>query len=61
VRIGAWVNAWAERYDIPAASLEEAKIGGWGIHIVRRLTDELRYHRSAGRNHLTLIFRLPPP
>ena len=40
----------------PADSLEDTPIGGWGIPIVRRLSDELRYHRSAGRNHLTLIF-----
>jgi serine/threonine-protein kinase RsbW len=41
----------------PAASLEEVAIGGWGLQIVRRFSDEWRYHRANGRNHLTLIFR----
>ena len=41
----------------PAASLEEARVGGWGIPLVRRFSDGLRYHRSEGRNCLTLIFR----
>lgn len=40
-------------------SLEAAKIGGLGIHLVRNLSDELRHRRSGGRNHLTIIFRLP--
>jgi serine/threonine-protein kinase RsbW len=41
----------------PAASLEQARVGGWGIALVRRFSDGLRYHRSEGRNCLTLIFR----
>jgi serine/threonine-protein kinase RsbW len=45
----------------PAASIEDAKIGGWGIQIVRRFSHELRYRRIDGRNHLTLVFRLPQP
>jgi serine/threonine-protein kinase RsbW len=121
-RVGAWVNAWSRRHEIPsetaqrvdvcaaelitnimcyayaddsehrialrldrdedrlslqidddgrpfdpsdmdeptkAMSLEEAKIGGLGVHIVRSFSDELYHRRSDGRNHLTLIFRLP--
>ena len=43
----------------PATSLEEARVGGWGIPLVRRFSDGLRYHRSERRNCLTLIFRTP--
>lgn len=34
--------------------LEDRPIGGLGIHIVRRLTNEQRYQRLAGRNRLTI-------
>ena len=44
----------------PAASLEDLAIGGWGLQIVRRFSDEWRYHRADGCNHLTLIFRPAP-
>ncbi len=40
-----------------AASLEEAHIGGWGIHLMRSLSNELRYRRANGHNHLTLVFK----
>jgi serine/threonine-protein kinase RsbW len=43
-----------------ACSLEEVPIGGLGLQIVRRFSDEWRYHRADGRNHLTLIFRPDP-
>ena len=43
----------------PATSLEEARVGGWGTPLVRRFSDGLRYHRSEGRNCLTLFFRAP--
>ena len=32
--------------------------GGWGIELVRRNTDEVRYRREAGRNVLRLTRRL---
>ena len=41
--------------------LEEAKIGGLGIHLVRKFSDELRHDRSDGRNHVTLLLRVPTP
>lgn len=41
----------------PAASLQDARVGGWGIPILRRFSDELRYRHEDGRNRLTLLFR----
>jgi serine/threonine-protein kinase RsbW len=38
-------------------SLATARIGGWGIPIVRALVDELRYERCGGRNRLTILVR----
>ena len=32
--------------------------GGWGIHLVRRYTDEIRYTREGGENVLRLTKRL---
>ena len=41
----------AEDDDVP---------GGWGIQLVRRYMDEIRYRREAGRNTLCLTKRLVP-
>jgi anti-sigma regulatory factor (Ser/Thr protein kinase) len=30
------------------------KIGGLGIHIVKKLTNDICYQRNRGKNHLTL-------
>ena len=40
----------------PPSSLRDARIGGWGIPIVRHFSDGLRYRHEDGRNHLTLLF-----
>jgi anti-sigma regulatory factor (Ser/Thr protein kinase) len=45
----------------PPASLEDVPSSGWGIQIFRHFSDELRYRRADGRNHLTLIFQTRPP
>jgi len=42
-----------------ALSVEERPIGGLGIHLVRRMMDEVAYHRRADRNVVTLTKRLP--
>jgi anti-sigma regulatory factor (Ser/Thr protein kinase) len=42
-----------------AKSLEESRIGGWGLGIVRHFADELQYRRVDARNRLTVIFRHP--
>jgi serine/threonine-protein kinase RsbW len=36
-------------------SLEERKVGGLGIHLVRNMMDELSYRRELDSNILTLI------
>lgn len=36
------------------AALEDRKIGGLGIHLVRRFMDDFRYERRDGRNHIHL-------
>lgn len=41
----------------PMTSLEDARIGGWGIPIVRRFSDALDYRHADGKNCLTLSFR----
>lgn len=38
------------------ASLEQARIGGLGIHLIRRLSTGMRYQRVEGRNRLTFEF-----
>ena len=35
--------------------VEERRIGGLGIHLVRQLMDKINYERKNGRNILTLI------
>lgn len=34
--------------------------GGWGIELVRRYMDEIRYAREGGENVLRLIKQIPP-
>jgi len=40
------------------APLAERAIGGLGIHLMRRLTDDIRYRREGARNHLVLAKRI---
>lgn len=40
------------------SSVENRKIGGLGIHLVRQLMDEIHYSREEGKNILTLIKKL---
>jgi serine/threonine-protein kinase RsbW len=46
---------------MPATTLQDARIGGWGIPILRRFSDELRYRHEGGRNCLTLLFHAAEP
>jgi anti-sigma regulatory factor (Ser/Thr protein kinase) len=45
----------------PLATLDSTRIGGWGMRIVRRFSDEVRYRRIDGRNCLTLVFHQHSP
>ncbi|WP_077002782.1 ATP-binding protein [Variovorax sp. KK3] len=45
----------------PVTSIHDARIGGWGIPIMRRFSDDLRYSHHDGRNCLTLLFRATAP
>ncbi|MDE0662748.1 MAG: ATP-binding protein [Candidatus Dadabacteria bacterium] len=40
------------------SSLEDRRIGGAGIMLAKQLMTELRYQRSSGRNHLTMIKKI---
>jgi serine/threonine-protein kinase RsbW len=40
--------------DLPLADLPE---GGFGWHLIRRLTQDLRYARVGGQNRLTFVIR----
>jgi sigma-B regulation protein RsbU (phosphoserine phosphatase) len=40
-----------------AATLAEANLGGLGLAMMRSFSDELRYRRAEGRNHLTVCVR----
>jgi serine/threonine-protein kinase RsbW len=42
-------------------TLESDRVGGWGVRIVQRLSDDMRYQRANGRNRLTLVFHPRPP
>ena len=37
------------------ASVDERRVGGLGLHLVRTMMDEMRYERVDGRNRLTLV------
>lgn len=40
------------------APLDERPVGGLGIHLLRRLMDEVHYRREGGRNHLSFAKRI---
>jgi serine/threonine-protein kinase RsbW/sigma-B regulation protein RsbU (phosphoserine phosphatase) len=40
------------------APIEERKVGGLGIHLLRTLMDAVEYRRADGRNHLTFRIRV---
>ena len=37
-------------------TLDQASIGGRGIHLIKQYADELDYHYLDGRNHLRILF-----
>jgi serine/threonine-protein kinase RsbW len=40
------------------APLDERSVGGLGVHLMRRLMDDIRYRREGTRNHLVLAKRI---
>jgi anti-sigma regulatory factor (Ser/Thr protein kinase) len=69
-REGRWVTICVRDDGVPfnptaAASpekdctIEERRIGGIGLHLVRRLTDEMTYLRQGACNIITLRKQLP--
>jgi anti-sigma regulatory factor (Ser/Thr protein kinase) len=40
-----------------AADVDERRIGGLGIFLIKRVVDEVKYCREAGRNILSLIMK----
>lgn len=43
------------RFDLP---IEERRIGGLGVHIIKSLARSVEYRRDEGRNHLTIVLKL---
>ena len=41
------------------ADVDERRLGGLGVHIVRSMMDEVQYERRDGRNRMVLIQRSP--
>ena len=41
------------------SSLEDRKIGGLGVHFIRTVISDLKYHRSEGRNHIEMVLPIP--
>ena len=40
-----------------SAPMEERPIGGLGLHLVRTMTEEIRYKRDNSKNHSILVMR----
>ena len=40
------------------SSLDDRRVGGLGVHLVRSLVDEVRYERRGGENRLVIVKRL---
>ena len=53
-------NPLAVPPPVRPASLEEARIGGLGVELIRNFMDECSYTRHNGRNVLKLTARLDP-
>jgi serine/threonine-protein kinase RsbW len=47
-------NPLEKKYPEVPADLIDVRIGGLGIHIVRKLMDDIRYDRKQGTNKLTM-------
>ena len=43
-----------------AAGISDREIGGLGVFLIRKLMDEVHYHREKGKNILNLTVNIPP-
>ena len=50
------LNAPPPDLDVP---IEQRKIGGLGVHLMKNLVDHLEYHYENGRNRLTMTKQIP--
>lgn len=57
---GVPFDPFAQEEPDTTLSVEERAIGGLGIHLVRRLMDEVHYERRDGRNVVRLMKRITP-
>lgn len=39
--------------------IAERPVGGLGVHLIRELAESVEYRREEGRNHLSVVLRLP--
>lgn len=44
-----------------SAGISDREIGGLGVFLIRKLMDEVHYHREKDKNILNLIVHIPPP
>jgi serine/threonine-protein kinase RsbW len=54
---GAAFNPLSQTGPDIFASVEDRKVGGLGIHLLRKLTESANYHRADDRNQLTFSVR----
>jgi serine/threonine-protein kinase RsbW len=41
----------------PSQDLASRRVGGWGVELIRRMVDDLKYTYAQGKNILSLTFR----
>jgi sigma-B regulation protein RsbU (phosphoserine phosphatase) len=51
-------NPFTREAPDTSLSLEEREIGGLGVHLVRKLMEEVSYHRKIDTNVITLVHRV---
>lgn len=51
-------NPFSREAPDTSLSLEEREIGGLGVHLVRKLMEEVSYHRKIDTNVITLVHRV---
>lgn len=49
------LDAPPPRFDLP---IEERRIGGLGVHIIKALARSVEYRRAGGRNHLMITMQV---